>query len=174
MGVCVNVASLLQPPDSPPFRANESVRVEWLKNRNEVIRLICDHFDWWALPWCEPPAQYAIQGDCFNQSRYYKLLERARELDEISHSAQFVHLVNRDDSQYAAIYIPIEFDKPFQIRTSFEWEVCTIGSAVALSKELKALNPSVARYDDIADLPDRLLVQTEESVRLNVPMLIEW
>jgi hypothetical protein len=144
MSLCFEVESLIHTPTSPPLVANSRAREEWYDQRREVVRLICTHFAWEQPPWDEPAHRRGREGYCCAWKQYNLLRHIAITLHQYpdqhtdlrqSHtecvfSRAYDHLTEREDSKYTGIYIPVPFDRPFQIATSFYWEICTVGSSI--------------------------------------------
>ena len=202
MSVCFEVSSLLGSRDlaHPRFR-NTHTREEWHRQRQEVLDAICRHFAWERIPWQEPSEQHGRYDLCCSWHTYdwLRALAAAIALNDSTSTvdalrrtrvAPFLHLTDRNDSQYTAIYLPAEFPEPFQIETSFYWEVCTIGSSYRLADELRQLAPllkqeqgkqtkAVAHGTDehwqyLHELCADLLSYAQESVEMQLPMLVTW
>ena len=193
MGFCFEVASLVHDPQNPALLHNPPAKAEWLQNRWEVIRLICQHFEWQEVPWQEPSRRRGREADCAGWEQYdwlRQLVSDNRTPSSIISSHAFPHLSDRNDSRYAAIYIPIPFEQPFQIHTSFYWGVCTVGSSVCLRDELqilqellphcrereltKAIMKTAEEWQALEDFRRILHTYAQESVDLLLPLQMTW
>jgi hypothetical protein len=203
MGICFEVDNLLGSRElvHPRFRVAKT-RVDWQTERRAVILAICQHFGWKWTPWEEPSERHGTEGNCCSKSRYdwLRALAIAIATDDATSTAEeliapnivanrFRHLTNRNDSQYTAVYIPTDFEQPFQIDTA-QWETCTIASSVGLIRELRELYPLlqleqrkqdkfVSRYSEekwqyLYELHGEILACAENSVSVNLPMLLTW
>ncbi len=204
MGICFEVDSLLGSRNlaHPLFKYPPS-KIAWQNQRREVIQAICQHFGWKWVPWEEPSEQHGTEGNCCSWLKYNWLrgLAIAIATNDATSTAEamiharivadrFPHLTDRNDSQYSAMYIPVDFRRPFQIDTTFYWETCTVASSIGLARELRELYPllqlehhrqdklvsqrSEKEWQYLFELYEQFRACAENSVSVNLPMLLTW
>lgn len=190
MGISIDVDSIVTPKDRHTFGPPNYQDYQYAD-----LRALCQIFGWSSVSWVEPsPIRGSTETSC-NNSRYYRLLGVARaharanpfrvyneeqppELiaDEVR---LFPHLLIR--AIWSNYYLPVDFDQPRQFEGS--WGTISAGSSVRLHHEVSELatviakiqaqtTPEEAAFQDANELCQLLLSATEESMSLNLPLLL--
>src|SRR5262249_28135933 len=148
MGICLAVHSIVHTPRSRSIAPHTIYEAQWYAERWSALTLICQTLGWNKIPWDEASTYHSADIYCCNKSKYELLrtLACAAALNlpfTTPNSAwtayhdqpapqPFRHLIERSDSGYTAIYLPVELRTPIAIPSSSEWETFTVGSAVHL------------------------------------------
>jgi len=177
MGVCLDVHSFVHQPRSNPIWPGSQAEAEWYAERWSLVALLFQHFGWDKLPWQEPSESRGADRDCFQWSTYASLLALAE-------TRQPPHLASRNDSQYLAVYLPIDFDAPLVLPTSTCWETITVASGARVKSELQTLAAvfsfeggteiAEADWDSLRLCYDTFVASIDESLSLVLPLFVTW
>lgn len=185
MSISIDVEGFFHLPDYPPFNSNTSVRRAHLQWRTEVLQLLCERMEWQSVPWGGPNGNAVPDGDSCSETSLLKLHDFARRLETLETEFRFPHLLHRYDDGKMAIYLPTEFDQPFEICPSSYPECCTISSSIRLCSELQQIKRHFEHYlkeieirsDDferIDSVLEKLVKNSQLSVEMQLPMFMSW
>lgn len=192
MGLCFQVQHIVHPLTHPRFGGMSRARVQWYAHQWSFLDQLCEHMQWTRLPWFEPGEVDEETADsyCCSWSRYIQFLSYAEVLAEQalqSYGDTVLHVTDRQDSHYAAIYVPVAFPRPIKIHHDPEWETITVGSSVHMSEVLEAMMPYTSggphsdipgytqqELESIEEIREALFSLARESLSRNLPIIARW
>jgi len=170
----------------------QRARIQWYAHRWNLLDQLCEHMHWTQLPWTEPGDidEETTDTYCCSWSRYAQFLRYVQTLAQRelqSYGEAVLHVTDRHDSNYAAIYVPVAFPRPIKIDHDPEWATITVGSSVHMAQVLEAMLPytsgslepgmaSSTQHDlaSIEEIRAVLAAYARESMTRNLPILARW
>jgi hypothetical protein len=155
MGICLDVESIVHIPRYPSLAPHTIYEAQWYAERWGLLVLICKTFSWKKIPWDEPSTYHSAESYCCNKSKYdlLRTVACAAALNQpfttpdsawaayhaAPSSPTYRHLIERNDSEYMALYLPLDLASPIAIPSTSAWDTFTVGSAVHLKQAADAL-----------------------------------
>lgn len=193
MGLTFQIRHLVHPLSKIAHQSIHA-REQWYTHRWAVLNQICQIFEWAKPPWEEPGGIDASDDTWIScsWSQYILFLSYANQLNQnglLPSGAHISHLTDRNDSNYAAIYLPVTFPATKKMQDEM-WEVVTIGSSVYMAQILRELEPYCAfpptpfmqqeasyaesEWHSIHITCTELREYAELSLKQNLPLLALW
>ncbi len=190
MSISIDVDSIITPKERHDFGPPNYQDYQYAD-----LRALCQVFGWPSVPWIDPSPICGATATSCSSSRYYRLLAFARAYARSTtfqlyneeqppaltddETRLFPHLLMR--AIWSNYYLPVEFDRPQQFEGT--WGTVSAGSSIRLHHELTHLRTIIpeisaqisseeATIDDANKLCKLLLNATQESMTLNLPLLL--
>jgi hypothetical protein len=211
MGICFDVHSIVHTPPYPPIVPGSKVEAQWYDQQWDYVHDFCQHFGWKSTPWEEPSDRHGKEDYSCSWSRFDLLRAVAvcaaqdrrfvTQADAWAHAGpiesagRFLHILDRGDSSYTALYVPVGITVPAHFATSSIWDVITVASSIRLQHELEDLGGVLATYiaeqgtkgivdpvddhlgytwDALEDLCTRLTALAHESQSFKLPLFASY
>src|SRR5690349_4283520 len=135
MGLCFTVQHVVHPLTHSRLSGMQRARIHWYAHRWSFLDQLCEQMQWTRLPWPEPGEidEETTDAYCCSWSRYAQFIRYAQALAQQEmqvYGDATLHVTDRQDSNYTAIYVPVAFPRPIKLHSDPEWQTVTVGSSV--------------------------------------------